>query len=346
MIYLRFLATVLIVFAASSLLLAQDPLPPPGPDYSSAAAIENPVSPVRGPIAGMVRFPAGEDSSQPVLVRLESDTGVLFDQAWTRKSGRFEFSHVGCGTYVITLDVAGYRPIRERVEHSYEPLEGVALYLVRDENQTLSASGTAAPSRERTIPEKARKEYAKGLEAFSSRKPEQSIPHFRKAIEFFPDYDDAYVQLGLAYLGKNAFGEAQKVAETAISRNSKNAHAHALLGVALREQNHPQEALKALEESLKLGENSWFAQLEVGRTLLKVGRVNDAFPHLTRAHELNTSSPLVHLNLYNALILRDDYRAAAAELDDFLALFPTHPQAAQARKQREALAVTLAQRQP
>jgi len=74
--------------------------------------------------------------------------------------------------------------------------------------------------------------------------------------------------------------------------------------------------------------------------------VEDAYPHLMRAHELNPGAPTVHLNLYNAQILRSDYRAAVAELDEFLKLFPDHPQAEPARRQRRALTADSARRQP
>lgn len=337
-------AAGLLVLLAVGALSAQAQEPPPVPDYS--VGTENPVSPVKGPITGIVRFPPREETGEPVLVQLETSTGYLMSQAWTKKSGRFEFFNVACGTYVLAVDVAGYRPVRMTVDHSYEPAEGLVLQLIPDETQTTGAPGVVTSLRALQVPAAAREEFEKGQKAAADKKIEAAIRHFEKAIELHPDYDEAYVQLALTQLHRGEFAETRRVAEQAVARNDRNARAHALLGVALREQGKLVESATALERAVELEEGSWFTQLELGRTLLALRRADDAYTHLVRAHELNSEAPAVHLNLYNAHILRGDYRAAVAELDEFLELFPDHPQAGPARKQRQALTTDLAQRQP
>ncbi|MGH9804191.1 MAG: tetratricopeptide repeat protein [Candidatus Acidiferrales bacterium] len=317
---------------------------PPVPDYSFPQ--ENPVSPVKGPITGTVHLPPGEDFNEPVLVKLETSTGFLMSQVWTKKSGRFEFYDVACGSYVLAVDVAGYYPIRRLVDHSYEPAEGLLLQLIVDESQAANRSEAVVSLKTLLVPEAAREELEKGMKAAAEKKAERAIRHFEKAIELHPDYDDAYVQLALAQLQRSKFAEAQRVAEQALARNDRNVGAHAVLGVALREVGNRQESAAALQRAVEIDDSSWFSQLELGRTLLELRRVEEAYLHLIRAHELNPEAPTVHLNLYNAHILRNDYRAAVAELDEFLKLFPDHPQAEPARKQRRALTADLARRQP
>lgn len=317
---------------------------PPVPDYSFPQ--ENPVSPVKGPITGMVRLPPGEEMSEAILVRLETNTGYLMSQVWTKKSGRFEFYNVACGTYVLAVDVAGFYPIRKMVDHSYEPAEGVMLQLILDESQTRAQSGAVVTVKELQVPEAARGEFEKGLKAAADKKSERAVRHFEKAIEIHPAYEEAYVQLALAQLQRGKYADTRQAAEQAIAQNDRSARAYALLGVALREEGQREESAAALRRSVEIEEGSWFAQLELGRTLMELRRLGEAHQHLVRAHELNPEAPTVHLNLYNVHILRSDYRAAVAELDDFLKLFPDHPQAEPARKQRRALTADLARRQP
>lgn len=317
---------------------------PPVPDYSFPQ--ENPVSPVKGPITGIVRLPPGEELIESIQVRLETNTGYMMSQVWTKNSGRFEFYNVACGTYVLAVDVSGYYPIRKIVDHSYEPAEGLMLQLIVDESQTTSRSGAVVSLQELQVPQAAREEFEKGLKAVAEKKPERATRHFEKAIELHPEYGDAYVQLALAHLQQGKYADTRQVAERAIAQDDRNARAHAVLGVALREEGRLEASATALQRSVEIKEDSWFSQLELGRTLLGLLRMDDAYRHLIRAHELNPEAPSVHLNLYNAHVLRSDYRAAVAELDEFLKLFPDHPQAEPARKQRRALTADSARRQP
>ncbi len=302
---------------------------------------ENPISPSKGDIAGYVRPPGSEKLGTSFLVRLETSTGMLIDQTWTDRQGRFNFMEVSCGSYVLATTASGYRLVRRQVEHSYEPMEGVILRLVRMEN----GGGAATSTRELLVPKSARKEYEKGLRAFANRKAKKSAGHFGTAIQIYPKYDDAYIQLGLIYLEQGAFVEAQQVLEKAIGVHDGNARAHALLGSVFRMQNQFQESVRALERSLSLNETSWLTHLELGKTLLSLKKVEEAYDHIAGAHELNAGASSTHILLYNTLILRNEYQAALSELEEFLALFPKHSFASQARQHYQALRKHVAEQQ-
>jgi Flp pilus assembly protein TadD len=319
--------------AAGSLFAQQSPLPLPAPtgaqDYTE--------SPVKPEISGYVRFPQGV-KGESVLVRLETNSGTTLKQVWTNNLGFFTFPEIACGYYMVATDVAGYRPVRIPIEHSFIPLGAIFLKLEPADNQgtTEEAAGTTK------IPEKARTEYSKGLEALSKRRPGDSISHFRKAIQLAPDFSDAYFQLGWAYYQDRAYGDAQPVLQKAIQLNQKNAQAYALLGAVYKQESRYTDAVQALQQSLGLEENSCRAHLEMGESLLKLGKVNDAYTHLMRAHALNPGIAQTHVALYNTLILRSDYQAAVTELEEFLRLFPDSPLAPKVRAQREALTKVLA----
>lgn len=297
---------------------------------SYGASFENPVSPVKGPISGFVR---GGDGESPFIVRLQTITGSLVASTQTTASGRFEFDTVACGSYMLALDVAGYKPVRVPVEHSYEPFI-VFLQLVPEEGTLSSGAASRQPS---MLPEEAENEYRKGLEALAKQEPDRAVGHFSKAIETWPRYGEAYLRLAQVHFQLGSLAQAQQVLENALQVDGKNARAYSFLGTLFRIQNRLPESTQALKRALELNEASWMAHLEMGNTLLAQGKVDKAHTHISRAHQLNPNDPSTHVALYNVLVLQNEFEEALKELDEFLGLFPHHAQASQARMHRGVL---------
>lgn len=295
----------------------------------------------RPAIAGSVRIREG-NTGQPVLVQLYSRFGSLVARATASSSGRFEFFNVPTGEYDLVVDVTGYKVVRLRVEYSVVPQDGILIDLVPEGNETEPAPGPAVPLRILQAPAKAREEYDRGIASVNNKKLDEGVEHFRKAIEIHPEFDDAYVQLGMIHLQRSDAAQAQQAFEQATRIYPQGERGFMLLGRSYRLQNKLNEAAAALEQSIKLKEDSWFAQVELGEALLGLGRLEEAFPHVERAHQLHTSEASIHQLYYNTLIRRNRHRLALAELDEFLKLFPSHALAARARQQREALQKFLA----
>jgi len=335
----RHVGGLVLVFglATNSLLAQESPFGRP----DSKGPTDWTESPIKPEISGFVRLAQGRGIPGRVLVRLETQTGTLLQQSWTGESGQFSFPQIACGNYVLAVDAPGFRPVRVPVEHSYIPLGTVFLKLVRADAASAGTQAATAPALEAQIPKQARKEYEKGLEALTRKKAQQSIGHFRRAIEIYPEYDAAYLNLAWAYLQQRAYPETQQVLEQILRRNDKIAGAHLLLGIVQKQQNRLPEAVQHFEHTLSLEEASWKTHLELGGVLLRLGRRDLAYAHMLRAHQLNAAQPATHLQLYNTLILRGDYSAALAELEEFLRLFPDHPLIARVRQQRDTLQAKL-----
>lgn len=320
---------------ATSSLLAQEPRLP----EAQPTAVDYPVSPIKAEVAGYIRYAQSKQGADSVLVRLETNTGTLLAQTWTNNSGRFEFPRVACGYYVVAVDVPGYKPIRVPVEHSYASFDEV-LYLVPEENGSRTAEASV-PHRQLLIPQQARKEYEKAQEALSKQKVNESIAHFRKAIEIYPEFEDAYTQLGLIHLQQRAYGEAQQALEKVTQVNPKNARAFALLGLVYREEGQAERSIQALKEAVKLDGNAWQAHLELGKTLLLTGKYEEAYEYARRAHQLHPQAATVHFLLYNVHVLRHDFQAALSELNELLEQYPENPWVPQLRERREILRKSL-----
>lgn len=287
-------------------------------------------------IAGSVRIRGG-NSGQLVLVQLYSQFGGLVSRVTTSSSGRFEFFGVQPGQYDLVVDVTGYKVVRIRVEYAVAPVDGILIDLVPEAKSEEPAPGPAVPLRVLQAPPKARQEYDRAVESVNQKKPAEAASHFRKAIELYPDFDEAYLQLGMVHLQQNDAVQAQAAFENVTRLHPQSERGFMLLGRSFRMQKKLEEAAQALERSIQLKEDSWFARMELGETFIALGRIEDAHPHVLRAHELNPAEPLIHQLYYNTLIRRNQHREALAELDEFLKLFPEHALAARARQQREAL---------
>lgn len=311
-----------------SLALCQSPEPLPRPK-----AVDNPVSPNKAEIAGYVRLAQNNRGVSSVLVRLETDTGTLIAQTWTSHSGRFEFPGVGCGYYVIAVDVPGYKPIRLPVEHSFESFDQV-LYLEPGGPGPLRES---AASRQAHLPLPARREYEKAQRALAQKNLTEGIKHLGKALRLAPDFADASFQLGLAYLRQGNVGQSQEVLEKALRLNPANARLCTLLGIVLAEQQRTDRAVEMFQQAVAQDDRAWRAHFELGRILMFEGRFDEAHDHARRAHQLNPRSAMVHLLLYNVSLLRRDFPAALTEADELLELFPDAPWALQIRERRERL---------
>jgi len=167
------------------------------------------------------------------------------------------------------------------------------------------------------------------------------MAHFRKAIEIYPEFEDAYMQLGRIYLGQGAYGEAQQVLEKATQVNPQNARSFALLGIVYREEGQAERSIQTLKEAVKLDGNAWQAQLELGKTLLLAGKFEEANEYAQRAHQLNPHAAAVHFLLYNVCVLRHDFQAALVEADELLKQYPENPWAPQLRERRDMLRKSL-----
>lgn len=290
-------------------------------------------SPVKASISGRVQFPGNLMPAEPVRVRLETHTGGLLAQLVAGTDGRFQFNQVVCGFYVLAVDVAAYRSVRLPVEHSFIPAEGLLLSMVASE-------GSAAPAA--AIPPKALREHQRGVESLAKKDEAKSIVSFEKAITLCPFFDDAYSDLALVHLQRKDLVAARQVLDRALTKNPDNLRALVLLGRTARLQGDYARAVEALGRSLAYKEASWVARLEIGEALAALGRFDEASTHIARAHQLNPGLPSIHQLHYNTLIRRSQYRAALAELDEFLSLFPEHSLFVKARQQRAALAQKVA----
>ena len=131
-------------------------------------------------------------------VELRTFTGATVDTQFTRAGGDFTFLRVGVGSYDIIAQQAGYHTVTLRVDVDQSIL-GLSIDLVPLLTVNDSSSLPPVSARELSIPRNAREAMDKGM-ALMERKSDYkgSIKQFERAIRDYPEYYEAYTQMGIA----------------------------------------------------------------------------------------------------------------------------------------------------
>jgi tetratricopeptide (TPR) repeat protein len=301
------------------------------------------MSPNQCGISGRVLYGDNFKGAEGIFITLKQ-RGIPINQTFTTSLGRFEFRGLSQDAFVVEAEVEGYEPANVSVDLSFLCRNDNIMVML--EPQTIVRVETPAQpmisAEHLQIPDKARKAFAKGIgEMEKKNRLERSLKHFRKAIENYPEFYEAYIQLARAHMALNEEAKAVEVLEEATALEKERARAFILLGMTHYRLKQPVECLRALREGVRLDQGNWLGHFELGRSLLEYGLAEAAYPHAQKAHELNGQGRNVHLLLHNVTLQRGDYRAALAEANEFLELFPDDNLASEMRQREEVLRQSL-----
>lgn len=163
-----------------------------------------------------------------IHVRLYQRGEILLAEGFTDERGRAMFEQLPAGYYHVEVEGTGIQKTQGS-EFEILDMEGAHTETVRAKPAVDADAGaqTAAPGGSATvsaaalkIPEKAQKEFDKGVDAFNSGDNKKAEESFNKAIEDYPKYANAYSNLGVLYIktgkqqrAKDAFTKAVTVDE-------------------------------------------------------------------------------------------------------------------------------------
>ena len=189
-------------------------------------------------------------------------------------------------------------------------------------------------------------------------RPEESLPHLRRALELKPHFPDTLNSLGnvLNHLGRAA--QARPILEEAVRIRPQFATAHNTLGASLMALGRTDEGIAQFKRALELDPGltlarvnlgwAWantgheaeaLAQLaqarsqqpdladiecKIGLTLAMNGRFADAGPHLARAVELQPEQPELRYVWGRALLELGRQAEATEQFEETLRLNPNH----------------------
>ena len=290
-------------------------------------------------IAGSVSDDTGQHRMENIRVDLKQVTGVPVNTTFTRGNGEFEFTGLPNGEYVIDVAVKDYEPVQLRVTISGLGRREMNIFLTRPATVVNSNSGASISAHELSVPSKAHEEYVKGLNLMYGKSDYRgAIVQFQRAIKDFRSFYEAYAQEGNAYLRLGEMASAEEAMRKSVDLSSgQYSNALFMLAAFLTEAKRYSEAVTFARQGIAVDDSSWQGPFELARALLGLQQMEEAEKSAIQARNMKPDNPPVYLLLANILIQRRDYPALLKDLDAYLKLVPSGPEADQARKTRDDL---------
>ena len=283
-----------------------------------------------------------EDGRTPVpLVKLEllDNNGVAQNLLFTDKDGRADFiiDLQISKTDNFTLRASG-KGIEETVSDTVHVVhrEGTHMvhFQVKSADNTVPQSKSAITSvAQAQIPKDARNAFRDGLKEWEKKNYQQAAANFEKATALYPQYDEAFNDLGMMYAHLDLPDKSRAAFETAVKLNDKNASADRnLAGLLLRDHNY-QAAGDLARKSLAVDPNNAFAWTVAAISDFQTGNPDLAIRACKRAHESpHDGYALCHYVAGQAYERQHDSAAAKLEYETYLQETPNGPEAPQVKK--------------
>ncbi|HJZ82710.1 MAG TPA: tetratricopeptide repeat protein [Pyrinomonadaceae bacterium] len=282
-------------------------------------------------VTGQVNVAGANTVARDLPVRLERFSGGVIDQVNTDARGRFRFANLQRGYYKIVINAPGFAPAQQDADLTLLVKAYLVFTLTRadkDGNRNGSAINEVIDAR---IPANARDEFARGRDALTRKSYAEAIAHFQKATSIYPDFFEAELLRGSAYMDLREWPKAETAIEHALAIKPDNAGALLALGEIYWRQKRTADAERALLDGLKLEENNWHGQFTLARLYWEAGDALKAGPHVGRTIQLKPDFAEAHLLAGNVLLKIGQPQRAEVEYEEYLRLAPKGEFAAEAR---------------
>ncbi len=249
--------------------------------------------------------------------------------------GNFRFDNLRDGTYDISFNLTGYQEVEEHLEVS-GPVFGMTVNL-KPVNEAAAGGSPTVSVRDLSIPQKARDAMNKGMVLLYQKSDYAgSIKEFEHAIKIFPNYYEAYAQIGYAYIASKDPAHAEEALRQSIVVSQEHyPDAFFLLAALFSSQKRFDDAEPLARKAVDMAPDSWHAQSEMAQALLGQDRPEDAEKYAQAAVKLQPDNPLLWLLLAN---IHGDLQNDSALVDDlntYLKLAPNGPIADRVRQGRD-----------
>ncbi|HEY1270628.1 MAG TPA: tetratricopeptide repeat protein [Terriglobales bacterium] len=287
-------------------------------------------------IHGQVRLSNDQPAPMGMLVSLELREGGTVVQTQTDRRGRFEFTMLTPGQYEVYIRAPGYQVEPQLADLTSIPTAYLN-FVLRAEHETSpvppEGPGATISALDPNAPEEARKSLESGRVLLDQGKDlDKSIEFFKKAIEQYASYSEAYFLLGVAYSTQGKWDEAEKALSKSLDLNQKNPAAYLSLGSVENEKKSYPDAEKYLLKAVELSPESPDAQFELGRAYWGLTRWDAADLHVSKANQLRPDNAGQHVLLGNIKLRERDAEGALKEFKESLRIDPKGPLAEPTRQ--------------
>jgi Tfp pilus assembly protein PilF len=309
----------------------------------------------QGSIQGTLRDSATGREVPDARVELNGPRGGgTVASAITNSAGGFLLDLVPKGNYTITVQHPDYLPFSQDVTTNGGPVFGVQLALRRKPVAAgapvspAPAPAPGPPARATGIPRAAQDAMNRGMDLlYVKSDPRGSLGQFERAIREYSGFYEAYTQMGAAHTNLGDSAEAEQAFRKAIEL-SQGRFAEAYVGLAIVLSNGQRfaDAESAARKAVELNSNDWRGHGELSRALHGLKRYQDAEAPSAVAAKLAPDNPTLQLLRTTIHLQLKNLPAMIEDLDAYLKLVPTGPEADRMRELRAKVQEIIASTSP
>jgi Tfp pilus assembly protein PilF len=280
-----------------------------------------------------------------VLVHVFADGEIPAGNAYTDSNGYYVITGLGNGTYAVVVEAEGYKPFRQttRLDNIIQPRGQVMVVLEPAPKEAptkgpMIAGSTSSGELNAKHPlppfdPKAVKEFDKGNKEQQQGNSQAALEHFQKALRIDANFYPALNNMGTLLEQQGNHAQAREAFLKAREINPDDGEAYINLGHVLYEEGQFRAAVDQLDQGLRRSPQSAVGNFFLGSAYFKLREAEKAEPLLKKACTLDPQhmSP-AHLQLANLYLQRHDYGAARVQLQTFLQMNPSAPQAPAIKK--------------
>ena len=316
--------------------------------FARATEAQSPVAPAAGVVYHRIegRIQQRNRSVDNIQVRLFKMPEMQpVGDTFTRQDGQFMFQRIPTGDYLVeTFETEKYEATQTSVSvYPRDLLEPrptsatVFIDLPLKSSPARVAPGEVSADVDLDVPKKALKHYKDGMKKLEKRESAQGITELQTAIEMYPTYYAARLELGRELRLRKRFQEALEIIQPLMRIAPRRAEPHIEHGIILLALERREESVNEFNAALRLGEANWAAHLYLGWALLEQDGTK-AEAYFQRALKLDEEKAArAHLALARLAEAKGERLLALDHLDAYLSLAPQAHDAEATRKLAERL---------
>lgn len=207
-------------------------------------------------LSGKVITPSGMQPTAPVRVKLTFN-GRAIHETFTDLSGRFSFPGLARGTYQITAEGDGLTFETTAVYAEISAFGPAGQSFTQDiQLRPISHKPTTQPgvvnAFTQQVPPAAKLAFDTGVKLAQEGNTEAAVENMRKAIQVFPEYFEAHLQLGNTFLKLDQHNDAIAELDLARQINPNDERTYQSFGLLLLKQRNYAVAVAIFAEAGRL----------------------------------------------------------------------------------------------
>jgi len=283
-------------------------------------------------IEGKVRTEGRPLPPTGVMVRLDTEYGERVAEVPINSGGAFEFGGLNRRYYRVTVTAEGFETNQQLLDLGRTRSQvSVEIVLVPARQRKGQA---AAPSlSDAQAPKRARKEYAKGVDALAANKLDQARTHLGKAVAEYPCYARAQTDLAMVLSEQQKLAEAEAAVRKASACDPGFTESYLQLGLILNQEKKFAESEAALEEGVRQAPGQWRFHYELAAAHYGEKQFAKAEQDYQRVLSLNATPPAeLRVKLGNVYLDEHRFDKAYEQMQEYLKAEPEGPLAEKIKK--------------